>query len=201
MPAIPPARTTQETIRQTLTVPNVTPKMRQYLLFGVAGLVAVLTVLIVLNVVASNGGSAAVPTITPTYGPPVLVTNRDVLEHLRKMGIPVSDAKAAAAPMWKAKQETGFNVRGKDNKVSRYIVLYFETLENADAALFNVPLDSRWKDWKLQTLSNMILLAAPDADPAYSTEIFSHLTTFFAVSYPGFLPTATPIPSAATAAR
>jgi hypothetical protein len=133
------------------------------------------------------------PSVTPTPIPLPAVKASDVIAYFQKAGVTISSTREipASNPDWAASQEIQFSVQVGQEK-GQFIILSYDNAERKVPDVFKASNSAKFKTWQLTTASNILLLTAPETNPALLAALQSHLTQFLVAPYRDFLPTATP---------
>lgn len=187
-PARPPKRATQSTpVVPTFRKRFALGRRESIIAIAAAGLVMLICTGTLL--IASNPQ----PTITPTSVPLPVVKASDVIDYFKQVGVTISSTREipASNPDWAASQEIQFNVQLGQDK-GQFLILSYDNAERKVPDVFKASNSPRFKTWQLTTASNILLLAAPETNPALLAALQSHLTQYLVAPYRDFLPTSTP---------
>lgn len=118
-----------------------------------------------------------------------------VVGYLEANGIAVANLRTfgGSTVMRNAREEIQFEVyegRGK----GLFLLLSYDSADQAGLDAFNVSNVQRFKTWKLTQIANVLLLASPESPSVLGERIVSHLTQYLVAPYRSFMPTATAIP-------
>jgi hypothetical protein len=162
---------------------------RQQSLIVIAAVGLVMLVCTGTLLIVSNSQPAA----TPTPLPLPVVKASDVIAYFKNAGVTISSTREIAASNadWAASQEIQFNVQLGQDK-GQFLILSYESTERKVPDVFKASNSPRFKTWQLTTASNIVLLTAPETNPALLATLQSHLTQYLVAPYRNFLPTATP---------
>src|SRR5258708_36719400 len=104
----------------------------------------------------------AAPTDAPSFAALPIVQARDVIDHLKKAGVALSnDHELAIADTWKASQEFQFDVRQGSDK-GTFVILSYTTLDLKVSDIFKVNATPRFKNWQVMNASNILMLVSPE---------------------------------------
>src|SRR5262249_8428668 len=120
--------------------------------------ILVVTVCVLMGLIAS-----AVPPAQPVITPLPKVSSDNVLDYLRRVGVPIADLRTFSVPnkTWDATQEVEFTVNQDKNR-GVFVVLSYDTPSRASRDALKVSVHPTFKTWKLMRVSNILLLASPD---------------------------------------
>jgi hypothetical protein len=182
--------------RATQTISALANHSRRNLFIAAIATILVIVVLGGSVLLAMNSSSNTVqPTSTPV--PLRAVKANDVIDYLKKAGVPVLALREIPVDRasWIAEQEMQFDVQRGANKAT-FILLSYASRDWIITDSFKAIGNAKFKNWQMSIMSNVLLLSSPDAAPDIKTEISSHLTSYLLVPYRPFLPTPTPPPTA-----
>ena len=200
-PPTPPARGTgplppPPIKRATLEPPPEAPKPRRSLrpLLIIGGLAVVLLVVSLVVLLTVNFEP---PPPTAISYEQLKFRAEDVIEYLRRVGVPISDLRSlnVPSPIFSATQ--GFQllvVRG--DQVGTYMVLSYDPVEEIGRNALSLSLDPTYKDWRTFTAGNIRVLFRPNNSEVLNAEIESHLISLLDAPFQAIFPTTTGSPVA-----
>lgn len=167
--------------------PSLTPMQMRLAVVAIVGLLAVVCIGTVLV-----SPTLQQPTLTPTNPVLPIITARDVLNYLLKVGVPILDVNELDVPndTWGASQGLQFDVQLENNR-GNYILLSYPTRDGASGAAFRSELDETYGEWNAYSISNILVLSTPETVQAVDRVIISHINTYIIGGVVDFWPTAT----------
>jgi hypothetical protein len=132
------------------------------------------------------------PTLTPTNPVLPMITARDVLDYLIKVGVPILNVRELDVPndTWGASQGLQFDTQIGNNR-GGYILLSYPSRDGASGAAFRSELDDTYGPWDAYSISNILVLSTPETVQAVDRVIISHINTYIIGGVVDFWPTAT----------
>jgi hypothetical protein len=187
---VAPAGFINQRIKPTQTVPP-QPKTRrarrEQAILVVSGM---LVLLVCLGTAIAATSQPASP--TPTFVPLPTTDAMNVIDYLRRVGVPVSNVQTMQVPneAWNANQQIQFTVR-RQNDTGHFIVLSYPSPAQASADAFRAANSERFKAWSRIQMANVLVLVSPDTVEGLRAAVASHLTQYLIAPYRSFIPTAT----------
>lgn len=162
----------------------------------IIGAIALVVLIVSVLVLLTSPSSAPVqPTLSYEL---IKFRAEDVIEYLRRAGVPLSDLRTLDVPSPVFSAAQGFQflvVRG--DQVGAYIVLSYDPEEELGRNALTLRTDPTYKDWRTFTAANIRVLFRPNNTPALDGEIESHLISLLSAPFRAMFPTATGTPLAA----
>ncbi|MCE7946124.1 MAG: hypothetical protein DYG88_01705 [Chloroflexi bacterium CFX4] len=205
-PVPPPARRTSTASPVPLPIKRTTREMpapepekprrntRPLVYFGFFMAVVLVGALVVLLSGVGNGAPAE-PTLSYSN---IKFTAADVVEYLRRAGVPISDLQALSVPNETLSATQGYQflvVRGDQFGV--YIVLSYDPEEELGRNAVWLSTNEIYKTWRTFTAANIRVMYRPNNSPTLDAEMDSHLTSLLVAPYRAMFPTTTGTPFAA----
>ncbi len=185
--------------RATREIPSPAPEKprrntRPLIYFGFFMTVVLIGALVTLF---SGAGSDAPTEPTLSYSN-IKFTAADVVEYLRRAGVPISDLQALSVPneLFSATQGYQFLVVRGD-QVGVYIVLSYDPEEELGRNAVWLSTNETYKVWRTFTAANIRVMYRPNNSPTLDAELDSHLTSLLVAPYRAMFPTTTGTPLAA----
>ena len=182
-PPPPTTRNTRHTIFDLWH--STTRQQRQHFIIAVSA-VAVMAVVVVVNLLLNTRPvpqTAALVGLPPAHLP-------DVMNHLTQAGIPITELRTLTVPntSWNATEAVQFTVRRETNKGS-FVMLGHASAADASIDLFKTTTSSKWSQWTVTQISNILVLAAPGSALTIRAELANQLTAYLVVPYREYLKT------------
>jgi hypothetical protein len=195
-PAVPSStdarRVTQTFTRASdasVTAPRRFTRSQIRLLAGVLVTVLILTGVMGPLLLATN----ATVTLTPTFAPLPIVQASHVIDHLKTAGWAVNDIREFPVPneLWHGHQELQFEVSQGPDKGLVLLITYASNEQKVPDLALSTTSD-KFKQWRVITLSNVIVLISPETSQALQNQLSVELTKLLVVPYRPFLSSPTP---------
>jgi hypothetical protein len=191
LPPPPIRRTTVETPPPEPSKPR--RNLRPLLIIGALAFVVLIASTFALLTITTD--APVQPTLSYDF---IKFRAEDVIEYLRRAGVPLSDLRTlnVPSPIFSATQGFQFLVVRGD-QVGAYIVLSYDPEEELGRNALTLRSDPTYKDWRTFTAANIRVLYRPNNASALDVEIESHLTSLLSAPFRALFPTATGTPLAA----
>ncbi|MFQ3535691.1 MAG: hypothetical protein SNJ58_07425 [Aggregatilineales bacterium] len=170
------------------------PRRSLYPLLLVGGLAVVLLSASIFLLLTVSSEAPVQPTISYEQ---IRFRAEDVVEYLRRAGVPISDLRTLAVPSPIFSATQGFQflvVRG--DQVGLYIVLSYDPIEELGRNGLSLSLDPTYKDWRTFTAANIRVLFRPNNASTLDAELESHLISLLDAPFRAVFPTTTGSPIA-----
>jgi len=130
----------------------------------------------------------------PTPVPLVSVTADEIINYLKKVGVPIANEQSFTDntdKTFRAKDELQFDVHRGSGKAT-FLIMTFESQEKAGLEAFRIGYVEKFKNWGKVQFSNIVLLTAPGSTTTIEDELVSHLTQLIIAPVRSNFATATP---------
>jgi hypothetical protein len=136
----------------------------RYALVGIA--MTLVLVIAGAGLILSRANVRPVPTGLP------VVRAADVVAYLKQVGVPVVRARELAVPNvnWKAAQEFQIDV-ASSGSTGTFIILSYASRQHAIPDIVSAQHNTTYRQWKLTTGSNLVLLTSPETDPTVGGQV------------------------------
>jgi hypothetical protein len=151
----------------------------------------------VLIVIIASGtalvASTAPIVATGTFVPLPVVSASSVINYLKTTGLEINDIRSFPVPneTWRASEELQFEIHGGNEK-GVAILLSYQSFDYKVPDVAGVLRNSKFKLWRVMTLSNILLHISPETSTALQNQLADYLTQYLAAPYRSFLSSLTP---------
>jgi hypothetical protein len=173
---------------------------QQKITLTAVGAAALIVFVLVGSLVLAGSSSPSEPAgtpSTPTLQAMPLSDVDSVIRYFKDVGVPILGLRPydlSTSQVWHAKAGYQFTVqRGNDR--GDFILLGYDTAKQAEADVFGVLEQAKYKKWNIQTLSNITLISPPETAASIQSEMLSHFQQYLFAPYRPYWPTSTPVPS------
>lgn len=175
------------------SVPEPRRKLQPFFIVGT--LMAVVLIGSLIVIFTSNPSAPVQPTLSYDA---IKFRAEDVIEYLRRVGMPISDLRSLNVPSTIFSATQGFQflvVRG--DQVGAYIVLSYDPEAELGRNALSLKGDPTYKEWRTFTAANIRVLFRPNNTPILDSELESHLISLLSAPFRTQFPTSTGSPIAA----
>jgi hypothetical protein len=180
-------RVTQSVSRVFNAPPNPPRRITRFLMRVLAGvLVASLIIIVLVGVLLRASNPTTIP--TPTFAPLPNVKANAVVDHLKTAGLTIANLREFPVPneTWHAEQELQFEI-SQGNDKGLVLLLSYASAEQKVPDLALNTTTGKFKQWRVMTLSNVIMLVSPETSQTLQSQLSVQLTKLVAAPYRPFL--------------